>query len=91
MSKEELIDKAQSLGIDTSNLTSKKDLQNAIDNVESKERIEQVKNLRYIGPEYRKGIVINGRLMKPQSWTDDHARTMINQVPGLKKYFSQEN
>jgi hypothetical protein len=44
--------------------------------------------LKYIGPNYNRGLVVNGRLHDPKSWDEKKAKERLKLFPELKKYFS---
>ena len=49
---------------------------------------QKTRKLKYIGPNYQRGLVVNGRLHDPRSWDEKKAKERLKLFPELEKYFS---
>lgn len=44
----------------------------------------------YIGPDYKIGIIINGRQMKPRDFPQEQLPALFNRFSELKQYFREK-
>lgn len=43
----------------------------------------------YAGPEYGTGIILNGSILKPRTWSDEQVQEFISQNPDRESWFEK--